>query len=46
MEDAIAMGLKHFGVGVEARVATLGDSFGEEFHSVGRVAKDDGLVDL
>jgi hypothetical protein len=46
VEDAIAVSLEHLGVGIETRVPTLGDSFGEEFHSVGGIAKDDGLIDL
>lgn len=46
MEDAVPVGLKHLGVRVEARVAELGDLLCEELDSVGRVAEDDGLVDL
>ena len=46
MEDSVTVGLEHFGVRVEARVAELGDLFGKEFDTVGRVAEDDRLVDL
>lgn len=46
VEDAIPVLLEHLGVRVEARVAELGDLAGEEFDPVGRVAEDDGLVDL
>jgi hypothetical protein len=38
--------LEHFGVRVEAGVAEFGDFLGEELDAVGRVAEDDGLVDL
>lgn len=31
---------------VETGVAELGHFFGEEFDAIGRVAEDDGLVDL
>lgn len=31
---------------VKARVAEFGDLLGEELDAVGRVAEDDGLVDL
>jgi hypothetical protein len=33
-------------MGVKARVAEFGDFLGEELDSVGRVAENDGLVDL
>lgn len=46
VEDAVAVVLEHLGVRVEARVAEFGDLLGEEFDAVGRVAEDDGLVDL
>lgn len=46
VEDAVPVGLKHFRVRVETRVAELGDLLGEELDPVGRVAKNDGLVDL
>jgi translation elongation factor EF-1beta len=46
VKDPVSVGLKHLCVGVETRVAELGDLFGEELDSVGRVAENDGLVDL
>mmetsp|Transcript_7413 Transcript_7413/g.30673 ORF Transcript_7413/g.30673 Transcript_7413/m.30673 type:complete len:333 (-) Transcript_7413:264-1262(-) len=46
VEDAVAVGLLHLGVDVEARVAHLGDFFGEQLDARDRVAKDDRLVDL
>ena len=46
VEDAVAMGLEHFGVRVEAGVSAFCDSFGEEFHSICGVAENNGLVDL
>jgi hypothetical protein len=46
VEDAVTMGLEHLGVRIEARVAQLGDLFGQQLDTVGGVAKDDGLVDL
>ena len=46
VKHAVAMGLEHLCVRVEARVAELGHFFGEELDAVGRVAEDDGLVDL
>jgi uncharacterized protein with von Willebrand factor type A (vWA) domain len=46
VKDAIAVGLQHFRVGVEAGVAQLCDLFGKQFDAVGRVAENDGLVDL
>lgn len=38
--------LHHLGVDVEARVAQLGDLLGQKLHPLGRVTKDDRLVDL
>lgn len=46
VEDAVAVGLLHLGVDVEARVAQLGDLLGQQLDAVHRVAEDDGLVDL
>lgn len=40
------MALKHAGMRVEAGVAEIGDLLGEQLDTVGRVTKDDGLVDL
>lgn len=46
VEYSVTGMLGHLGMAVEARVAQLGDLLGQEFHAVGRVAKNDGLVDL
>jgi len=46
VEHAVTMLLRHLGVNVVARVAEIGDLFGEEFDALCRVAEDDGLVDL
>lgn len=46
VEHAVASVLRHFGVTVEARVSELGDFLGEQLNAVGRVAEDDGLVNL
>lgn len=46
VENSVSGGLLHLCVTVEARVAEFGNLFGEELDSVGRVTKDDGLVDL
>lgn len=46
VEHAVSGLLGHLGMAVEARVAKLRDLLGEKFDAVGRVAKDDGLVDL
>ena len=35
VEDTVAVGLEHFGVGVETGVAEFGYFFGEEFDAVG-----------
>ena len=40
------MGLGHLGVDVEAAEAELGYLLGKELNPLGRVAEDDGLVDL
>lgn len=46
MEHFIPMGLVHLGVNKEARIAQLSNLFGQELHSLDRVAKYDTLVDL
>lgn len=46
VEDSVTSLLGHLGVTVEARVAQLGDLLGEKLDAVGRVAENDGLVDL
>lgn len=46
VEDAVTSLLLHLGVTVEARVAEFCNLFGEQLDSVGRVAENDGLVDL
>ena len=46
MEHAIAVGLEHFSMRVEAGVAAFCDSLSEKLHSIGGVTEDDGLVDL
>lgn len=46
VEDAVAVGLHHLGVDVEARVAQLRDLLGQQLHAVHRVTEDDRLVDL
>ena len=46
VEHAVSGLLGHLGMAVEARVAQLRDLLGQKFDAVGRVAEDDGLVDL
>jgi hypothetical protein len=46
VENTVAVGLKHFRVRVEARVAEVRHLFSEELDAICRVAEDDGLVDL
>jgi hypothetical protein len=46
VKDAVPVRLEHLCVRIEARIAELGDLLGEKLDPVGRVAKDDGLVDL
>ena len=46
VKDAVTVGLKHFGMRIEAGVAEFGDFLGQELDSVRRVAEDDRLVDL
>ena len=46
VEDAVAVGLLHLGVDVEAGEAELGDLLGEELDAVDGVAENYGLVDF
>ena len=46
VEDAVAVGLLHLGVDVEAGEPELGDLLGEELHTVYGVAENYGLVDF
>lgn len=46
VEDTVASVLLHLGVTVETRVAQLGDLLGQKLDTVGRVAENNGLVDL
>ena len=46
MEHSVSVALKHFGMDVETGVAKLSDLFGQQLHSVDRIAENDGLVDL
>jgi hypothetical protein len=46
VENAITMGLQHFSMGVEAGVAQLRDFLGQELDTVGRITKDDRLINL
>lgn len=46
MEDAVSVGLLHFGVNVVARVPEFRNFLCQQFDSVYRVAKDDTLIDL
>lgn len=46
MKDTVAVRLEHFGMRIKARVAKLGDLFGQEFDSIGRVAENDRLINL
>ena len=46
MKDSITIGLLHLGMDVVAGVAKLGNFLGEEFDSVDRVTKYNGLIDL
>jgi len=46
VKNAITMRLKHFSVRIETRIAELGDFFGQKFDSIGRIAKNYGLIDL
>jgi len=46
VEHSVAMSLGHFGVNVVAGVTQLCDLFGQQLHSLCRVAEDNALVDL
>jgi len=46
MEDAVAVGLQHLGVDVEAAIAQLRDLLRQQLDQVRGIAEDDGLVDL
>lgn len=46
VEDSVSSMLLHPSMAVEARVAEFGDFLSKQLDSVGRVAEDDGLVDL
>lgn len=46
MEDTISVRLRHAGMNIIAGVAELGDLFCQQLDTLGRVAKDDRLVDL
>lgn len=46
VEDAVTVLLEHASVRVEARVAKFGNLLGEKLNTGGRVAEDDGLVDV
>lgn len=46
MEHTVPVLLIHTSMYVETGVAQLCDLLSQEFHTVGRVAEDDGLIDL
>lgn len=46
MKDSVAVGLSHLSMDVVAGVTQVSDFLGQQFHSLGRVAEDDALVDL
>src|SRR4051812_31061832 len=46
VENAVTVGLEHFGMAVKARITKFGDLLGEKLYTVRRVTKDDGLIDL
>ena len=46
VENAITMRLEHFCMRVEAGVAQFCHFLGQEFDTVGRITKDDRLIDL
>jgi len=46
VEYTVASSLQHPGVRIVAGVTKLGDLLREKLNSVGRVAEDDGLIDL
>ena len=45
MEHSVSVGLLHLGVDVEAGVSQLRDFFCQQFHTINRVAEDNGLID-
>ena len=46
MKYSIAMILQHLCMDIEARIAKFCNLLGQQFHSIHRVAENDGLVDL
>lgn len=46
VEDSVTVSLGHLGVDVVAGVTQLSDLFGQQLHSLCRVAEDDALIDL
>lgn len=46
MEHTVPVFLHHLRMNVEARITQLGDFLGQKFNPLGRVTKDDGLIDL
>src|SRR4051794_83584 len=46
VKDAVAMGLNHLGMDVEAGKAKLGYPLGKQLYSVHRVAEDNALIDV
>ena len=46
VEDPIPVGLSHSGVNVIAAIAELRDLLGQQLHALGRIAEDNGLINL
>ena len=46
VEDTVSGLLGHLGMTVKTGVAQLSNLLGEQLNAIGRVAEDDGLVDL
>jgi len=46
MENPITVSLGHFGVNIVTTVSQFSDFFGQKFHTLGRITKDDALVYL
>lgn len=46
MEYSVTVVLQHASVGIEARIVQFGDLFSEKLDAIGRIAKDDRLIDL
>lgn len=46
VKNSIAIMLQHASVRIETGITKFRDFLGEEFHSIGGIAKDDRLVDL